>query len=109
MGIPVGEMLRRMTASELTEYMAYDQIEPIGEPRADLRLGILAATVANHSASPPRQAAKPVDFMPFARAFTKAFEQPADVISLEDPQARAQLLGKTLFGDRVVRYTKDED
>ena len=105
MGIPVGEMLRRMTASELTEYMAYDQIEPIGEPRADLRLGILAATVANHSASPPRQAAKPVDFMPFA----KAFEQPAAVISLEDPQARAQLLGKTLFGDRVVRYTKDED
>ncbi len=105
MGIPVGEMLRRMTASELTEYMAYDQIEPIGEPRADLRVGILAATVANHSASPPRQAAKPVDFMPFA----KAFQEPAAVISLDDDAARAQLLGKTLFGDRVVRYTKDED
>jgi hypothetical protein len=31
------------------------------------------------------------------------------VISLENEEARAQLLGKTLFGDRVVRYTKDED
>ena len=43
--------------------------------------------------------------MPFA----KAFQEPAAVISLENEEARAQLLGKTLFGDRVVRYTKDED
>ena len=105
MGIPVGEMLRRMTASELTEYMAYDQIEPIGEPRADLRVGILAATVANHSASPPRQAAKPVDFMPFARSFKDA----AAALDPVDPQQNAQVIGKALFGDRVMNYAKKDD
>ncbi len=87
-----------MTSSELAEYMAYDQIEPIGEARADLRAGILASTFVNHGASPPRRPVKPVDFMPFARAFSPAGE----AIALSDPDEHGRLLAKTLFGDRVT-------
>ena len=65
LGIPVGEMLRRMTSRELSEYMAYDQFEPIGEARADLRAGILTSAWVNHSISPRPAATKPVACMPF--------------------------------------------
>lgn len=45
--MPVGELLARVSSQELTEWMAYSQVEPWGEDRADLRSGIVAATVAN--------------------------------------------------------------
>ena len=105
LGIPVGEMLRRMTSRELSEYMAYDQFEPIGEARADLRAGILASAVVNHSISPPRSPTKPVDFMPFARSFKDA----AAALDPVDPQKNAQVIGKALFGDRVMNYAKKDN
>lgn len=92
-----------MSSSELAEYMAYDQIEPIGEARADLRAGILASTFVNHGASPPRRPVKPVDFMPFARAFSPAGE----AIALSDPDEHGHLLAKALFGDQIRRHVKE--
>lgn len=94
-----------MTSSELAEYMAYDHFEPIGEARADLRAGILASTFVNHSASPPRRPVKPVEFMPFARAWAANGE----AIKLTDPDEHAKLLAKTLFGDRVTRCVKENN
>lgn len=96
-------MLHRLTSSELAEYMAYDHFEPIGEARADLRAGILASTFVNHSASPPRSPVKPVDFMPFARAWASTGE----AIALPDPEEHRKLLAKTLFGDRVSRHVQE--
>ena len=62
--MPIGRLLQELTSAELTEYMAFDRIEPFGEPRADLRAGIVASAVVNHSMSPPKTASRPVDFMP---------------------------------------------
>lgn len=45
--MPRREMLRRMDAQELNEWMAYEQIEPFGEERADLRSGISTAAIVN--------------------------------------------------------------
>jgi hypothetical protein len=92
--MPVSQMLASMTAAELTEYMAFDRIDPVGEMRADLRAGMVAAAVVNHSMSPPRKPASALDFMPFAR------EQQGP-IALSDPDEHAKLVAQTLFGDKV--------
>lgn len=56
-----------MTGQELTRWMEYDAIEPIGEQRADLRAGIVASTIANcHRVS--GEPFKPKDFMAFRPA-----------------------------------------
>lgn len=57
-------MRRRMPAAELVEWRAYERIEPFGERRADLRMGILAATVVNVNLPKGRPRAKPAAFMP---------------------------------------------
>lgn len=65
LGATVAELEQRMGVLELTEWMAYYQIEPFGEERADLRAGIVAATVANTFRGKNSKAAAPQDFMPF--------------------------------------------
>lgn len=65
LGLPVREMLASMGSDELTEWMAYYQLEPFGDYRADYRSGVVASTFAN--AHRPKDAGpfKPEDFMPF--------------------------------------------
>ena len=73
--------------------MAYDSIEPFGEQRADLRAGIIASVVANHSMAPPREARRPSDYMLFAGK-----HEESDGVILADPKAQSKLLKQTLFG-----------
>jgi hypothetical protein len=61
----VRQLLMNLDASELTEWMAFDSIETLGEARADLRAGIIAAAVANHGARDIQKPYRPIDFMPF--------------------------------------------
>lgn len=60
------ELLRGMSSAEMAEWMAYAMIEPFGEARADLRMGIIASLLANIYRDPKkrRQAYKPEDFIP---------------------------------------------
>ncbi len=60
----VGELLNRANSRELTEWRAYYSLEPFGEERADLRAGIIAATIANIYRDKNTKAYKPVDFIP---------------------------------------------
>lgn len=58
-------MLARMTSRELTEWMAFYQLEPFGPERGDLQAGIVASTVANVNRDPKKtKAFKPEDFLP---------------------------------------------
>jgi hypothetical protein len=55
-----------MSGLQLTEWIAYAQLEPFGEERADLRMAILASLIANVNRDPKK---KPTpyevsDFMP---------------------------------------------
>ena len=54
----------RCDAREFAEWMAFYRLEPWGEQRGDLRIGILAAVVANMFRKKGRRALQPVDFMP---------------------------------------------
>jgi len=61
----VAEMLARMSSRELSEWQAYDRLEPVGEWRGDWRAAMLASTFVNMWRSRDDEPARPDDFMPF--------------------------------------------
>lgn len=57
------EMMERMSARELAMWRLYDErVEPIGDARADLRAGGIAATVANAMSGREGKAYTAADF-----------------------------------------------
>jgi hypothetical protein len=60
----VDALLAELTSPQIAEWMAYFQLEPFGERRADLRAGIIASTVANAHRAKDSRPYKPQDFMP---------------------------------------------
>lgn len=64
LGMTVEELGERMSGRELSEWMAYDRLSPIGEERADLRAGIVSSVIANTHRT-KGDPFKPQDFMPF--------------------------------------------
>lgn len=56
-----------MSNTELMYWMARQAIDPIGDERADLRSGIIAAKIHNSHVSKKSDLKKPTDFMPFYR------------------------------------------
>lgn len=88
-------MLHEIDSTEFTEWMAYDNIDPFGDQRADLRAGIVAATVANFSMSPAQPPLTAADFMPFS----KPLEEIKPVL-LADVEAQSRLLKDALFGKK---------
>lgn len=93
----VQQLLASVSSGELTEWMAFDSIEPFGDPREDLRTGILAAAAVNHSMSPPKHAARPIDFMPFAKSNATA------PLKLANPAEHGKLIARSLFGSLVKK------
>lgn len=95
-------MLAGMTSRQLTEWMAFAALEPFGDERADLRMGILASVIANVNRDPKRRAQpyEPKDFLP-------RFEE-------EEPEEnQAKMLQKVemlnvLFGGRDLRPDSSE-
>ena len=53
-----------MDARELAEWRAYEKLEPFGEARADLRMGIQTAASLNVNRRRGAQPVKPRDVMP---------------------------------------------
>ncbi len=49
---------------EFSEWLAYSQVDPFGEERADLRAAIIASTVANSVRGKGQRSFTPEDFMP---------------------------------------------
>ena len=57
-------ILSQISSRQFSEWIAYQNIEPFGEWRADLRSGIIASTIANANRGKKQTAVKPSDFMP---------------------------------------------
>ena len=70
----VKELLSRIDSHELAEWLAYYEMCPWGEERADLRTGIVAATLVNVNGG----RAKPSDFLP-AFGQTKPEQTPEEI------------------------------
>jgi hypothetical protein len=57
-------MLAEISSEQLSEWMAYSKLEPWGEDRDDLRMGIVASVIANSNRGKGQKPFKPTDFMP---------------------------------------------
>jgi len=57
-------MLAEISSRDFAGWMAYSRLEPWGEERDDLRMGIIASTIANANRPKNRKAYTPADFMP---------------------------------------------
>lgn len=87
----MGELLGGITSAELTEWMAFAELEPFGEERADLRAGIVASTVAEVNRNPKKrkQPFTPQDFLP-------TFKGGAGPDEKEEGEGEAQKRGERL-------------
>lgn len=72
--------------------------------KADLRAGVLAATLANQWRAKGSPAAKPSDFFPSLRSADEPSEAPRQSMSPEEQ--KAFLVAK--WGDRIVRAERTE-
>ena len=68
-----------MDAREFAEWMAYYELDPFGEERADLRAGIIASTFANANLGKGRKPYAPSDFMPQFRKTAKRKASPNEI------------------------------
>jgi len=93
MGRPVREMLASMGSDELTEWMAYYQLEPFGDYRADYRSGVVASTFANAHRAKDANPFRPEDFMPFLEKKKPQEEIPLNVARF-----------KAMFSHKVVKH-----
>lgn len=91
--MPVSRAMREIDSQEYTDWMAYFAIEPFGERVADMRMGMLAATMANIHRNPKTTPApyEPAAFIPWAFEAPKSIEFP-------DPKDQAQFVALAVFG-----------
>jgi hypothetical protein len=66
-------LLRLLDSRQLAEWEAFDQLEPFGDWRADLRAGIVAGTIARANGA---KRAKATDFIP---RFDREGDRPRDL------------------------------
>jgi hypothetical protein len=76
-------MLSEISSLQFAEWMAYSGLEPWGEERDDLRMGIIASTIANVNRGKNTKPFKPTDFMP-------SFEQETEEQAAERMIAKAR-------------------
>ena len=69
--MPVGVMMREMSHTEFGYWVAKSGLEPMGDTRADLRNGIVAAQIHNSNITKQKDAKKPTDFMPYYKETEK--------------------------------------
>lgn len=82
--VNVNKMLDEIGMPQLTEWMAYYQLEPFGEERADFRMARLAATMVNMWRDQDKSnAVTEADFMPNFEQGQEP-ERPEDVAAAWD-------------------------
>jgi hypothetical protein len=106
LGLPVRELLSRIGSDELTEWMAYYQIDPFGDYRADVRSGVVAATFANANRAPNAKVFTPEDFMPFVAVHADRLKPAATAESERAAANVAQF--KAMFAHRLKPTTNED-
>lgn len=83
MGVTVDYLLKNISARELTEWMAYYQVEPFGEARDDLRMGMICSTIANVNRGKNGRVYKPEDFIPrFDRPKQQTWQEQLRIVEM---------------------------
>lgn len=91
----VARAKREIDSVEFAHWMAYYNIEPFGTPIENLRMGIVASTMANIHRDPKRPAFAPADFIPG--------ERKAEPVQFDDPKDEARFVALSVFGIDLVK------
>ncbi len=83
------DMLQRMPAPELSDWIAYASIEPIGEARADMRAAMICCTFANYFKASQGSKTPPCKLEDFMLKF-----DPPEQQTNEDMKAMLGIRGK---------------
>ena len=91
----IARAMREIDSRELTYWMAYYKVEPWGARMDDIRMGMIASTIANCNRDPKRKPDpfQPIDYIPWAQDRP----EPESVL-FEDPDDQAQFVALQLFG-----------
>lgn len=89
----VAELLERMTASELTEWAAFAQLEPFGGAVDDMRAGLAASSIINVNLPEKAERIAPLDFYPWHAKKAAEVEPP-----VESPEVLAMRIKAEIFG-----------
>lgn len=76
-------MLQSINARQLSEWMAFEQLEPSGDERADARIGYAFAKLATVLTGRPQ---RPTDFIP---SFEQKIQTPEEMKAIFKAGARA--------------------
>lgn len=84
-------MQQKISSREFTEWIAYYQLEPFGEERADLRMGIIASLIANSNRDPKKRKKpfEPKDFMPLFEAPNRPWQDQLQFVKLINKAMKA--------------------
>ena len=99
LGHPVRQLLASLGSDELTEWMAFYQLEPFGDMRGDYRSGVVASTFANAHRANGVKPFTPEDFMPFMDRH-KRHETTKDDTAVNVQQFKA------MFAHKLVKKEK---
>jgi hypothetical protein len=89
-------LMRDMSSLQLSEWMAYERLDPFGQYREDYRAGIIAATIANANRSKKSKPFTPEQFIPTFESETEG-ESEIDVINAREAVKEKVLAIKQLF------------
>ena len=85
MGCTVEWLESNLSYRELTEWIAYYEIEPWGEERADLRMGIETSSLVRLWADPKKaKAITPTMFMPYYEPPPKRQKSAVEMLAVFD-------------------------
>jgi len=95
----------------LVEWQQYDEVEPFGELRADLRIGELAALTANiHARQKGRRSYRPEEFMPYLeKALRSARRAKSAAMTAEAQFKYICMLNQVYGGDFIDNRPKKRD
>ncbi len=95
--------LESMPVEELESWREYMAAEPFGEHIADLRAGMVAATIANCHRDPKvrREPFQALEFAPWNPVARKTNNN--EPVLLADPKAQQRLIEQTLFGSLLKK------
>jgi hypothetical protein len=93
-------LLDSVTSADITEMLAYSELEPWGPLQADFRAGQICATLANVNRDPRARAEAWAarDFFPSLDRAMSSIPRASAAVLLDDPQAQSDLIKQAIFG-----------
>ena len=101
----MGELLARISSRELTEWIAYANVEPFGEDRADIRAALIAAVIAEtvRDKKKRRKPFTPAEFVKMLPRFEEEKRRPRQTM---EEQIRIVEMLNVAFGGQDLRDKK---